>query len=456
MRPDTSHTLARGTDLRDALTLGTDEAVQQWLRTVPGSWSRSEELHDLTDAEVRRLVALVLPPTALELFGSIDSGAVSGVCTVLTTDQAAALVGLLDDDQAVEVLRRLPAERRDGILGAVQHERGVDLQSQLSWHDDSAGARMSPAVSVPGGATVAEAVDAVREQARSTSLEGDNVFVTASPGDRLVGAVSYLDLLLAQPGDLVADLMDPDVVSVDATQDQEVAARLLTDHDLAALPVVLGTRLVGVITVDAVVDILDSESTEDAELQGGSAPLDVPYLRASPWLLWRKRIVWLLVLFLAEMYTGTVLRHFEEELDAVVALAFFVPLLIGTGGNTGTQITTTLIRAMAVGQVAMRDMFRIVRKELSTAVLIAASIAGLAWLRALTLGVGGEIALTVSLSVVAIILWASLVASLLPLLLRRLGIDPAVVSGPMITTVVDGTGLLIYFSIARAVISTIS
>lgn len=301
--------------------------------------------------------------------------------------------------------------------------------------------------------TVSDAIDAIRARAAGSTLGEGDVLVTASPEHRLVGVVSYLDLVLAEPHTLIATIMDTDVVSVSALEDQEVAARLLADHDLSAVPVVHDGALLGLLSADDVVDILEAESTEDAERQGGSAPLDIPYLRASPFLLWRKRIVWLIVLFLAEMYTGTVLRSFEEDLATVVALTFFIPLLIGTGGNTGTQITTTLIRAMATGQVRLRDILRVVRKEMATGVLIATTIAGVAWVRALTLGVGSEVAVTVAISIVAIVLWTSLVASALPLLLKRLGVDPAVVSGPMITTVVDGTGLIIYFTIARLVIS---
>lgn len=166
-------------------------------------------------------------------------------------------------------------------------------------------------------------------------------------------------------------------------------------------------------------------------------------------MLWRKRIVWLLVLFAAEAYTGTVLRAFEDEMEAVVALAFFIPLLIGTGGNTGTQITTTLVRAMGTGQIRFRDLPAIVSKEMSTGFLIAVAMAAAALIRAWTLGVGPEVTLTVCLTVAAIVLWASLVSSVLPLVLRKLRVDPAVVSAPMIATVVDGTGLMIYFWIAH-------
>ena len=199
-------------------------------------------------------------------------------------------------------------------------------------------------------------------------------------------------------------------------------------------------------------DILRREATADAERQGGSAPLEVPYLRASPWRLWRKRIVWLLVLFAAEAYTSTVLRAFEQEMETVIALAFFIPLLIGTGGNTGTQITTTLVRALATEQVRLRDLPRIVGKEMSTGFLVAATMAAAALIRAWMLGVGVEVTITVCLTVTAIVLWSSLVASILPPTIKRLRLDPAVVSAPMISTIVDGTGLMIYFAIAHLTI----
>jgi magnesium transporter len=454
MRQSTTAIRSHDLDLRDVLTIGTPAALTQWLHAVPGSWRRSEEIDDLSDAEIPRLVALLNPESARELFGSVDTGTVVDVFKVLPPVVNAGLLDNLDRDRTAEILRALPDELRRSVLGRTEAARSAALHGLLAWPANSAAAAMTPgAVSVSENMTVEQAVDAIRDQARTTTLIGDDVLVTSERDRQLVGVVSYLDLVLALPTVAVAQIMDTHVVAVPAREDQEVAARLLTDHDLAAVPVVEGGELLGVITADDVVDILTQEMTEDAERQGGSAPLEVPYLRASPFLLWRKRIVWLLALFLAEMYTGTVMRAFEDELATVVALTFFVPLLIGTGGNTGTQITTTLIRAMALGQLRLRNVLAVLRKELTTGILIAVSVAGVAWLRAFTLGVGHEVALTVSISVVAIILWTSLIASILPLVLKRLGIDPAVVSGPMITTVVDGTGLIIYFTVARLVIS---
>jgi magnesium transporter len=331
--------------------------------------------------------------------------------------------------------------------------RSAVVRGLLAWPDDSAAARMNPEVAtVRPTMTVREAVDALRAQPEATADSGE-VWVTSDPAaagsPALLGVVTFRDLVLAAPELLIADLMREDVVTVEPTADQERAARLLQDHHLAALPVVADGQLLGVLTGDDVADIVEEEATEDAVRQGGAAPMDVPYLRASPLLLWRKRIVWLLVLFVTATITSSVLQHYEDELETVIALTLFVPLLIGAGGNAGTQITATVIRAMATGSVRLRDAGRVVRKEVTAGFLAAATIATVGWVRAWTMGVGGEVALTVAVAAGAIILWASTIASLLPLLLRKVGLDPAVGSGPLITTLVDGTGLVIYFTVAR-------
>jgi magnesium transporter len=300
--------------------------------------------------------------------------------------------------------------------------------------------------------TAARAIDEIRDRvsARGDDPHPGSYLYVCGPGQHLIGLVRFRSLVLASADQMVTDLMEDDAVTVSPLTDAEEAANLLTDRRARELPVVDGDgRLLGILTEDEASGILEEEATEDAERQGASAPLEVPYLRASPWLLWRKRIVWLLVLFVAEAYTGTVLRAFEDEMEAVVALAFFIPLLIGTGGNTGTQITTTLVRALGTGQVRLRDLPAILAKELSTGALIAIAMAAAAMIRAWTLGVGPQIALTVSLTVATIVLWSAFVASILPPVLKKVRIDPAVVSAPMIATIVDGTGLMIYFWVAH-------
>ncbi len=447
-------------DLYDVVAIATPRAVEVWLDAVPDARARTDELAELSDEEVRSLVALLDPVTGPRLLGGVERHAAAEVLEVIPPTTAAGLVESLDPDHAAELLRALPEHPRQMVLSEMRLARSAVVRGLLAWPEGSAASRMTPDVAtVRPTMTVAEALAAARAQA--DRADWGEVYATQRregpvPGEALLGALSFRDLVLADPSRLVADVMRTDLVTTDALADQEEAARLRQESGITALPVVDDGVLLGVLTVDDLTDILEEESTEDAARQGGSQPLDVPYLRATPWLLWRKRVVWMLALFLAEMYTGTVLRAFEDELSTVVALAFFIPLLIGTGGNTGTQVTTTLVRAMATGQVRLRDMPRVLRTELSTGLLIAITIAVVAWGRAWTLDVGAEVAWTVAISAAAIIVWSSLIASVLPLLLARVKIDPAVVSGPMITTLVDGTGLIIYFTVARMMISALS
>lgn len=219
------------------------------------------------------------------------------------------------------------------------------------------------------------------------------------------------------------------------------------------IPVLDEGHLVGVLTERQIDRLLEDEATEDAQLQGGSSPLDKPYLETSPIVLWRKRVVWLLLLFVAEAYTSNVLKHFENELEMVTALAFFIPLLIGTGGNSGTQVTTTIVRCMAIGQIHFHNLGRVLLKEMTTASLVAVTLAVAGLLRSFLLpGISWEIIKTVSLTLMCISLWSAFVSSVIPVCLKRIGIDPAVVSGPFICTLIDGTGLIIYFEIAKGLI----
>jgi magnesium transporter len=246
---------------------------------------------------------------------------------------------------------------------------------------------------------------------------------------------------------------DPVTVRVDT--DQEAAARILTERDLLALPVVdFDGRLVGIITADDVADVLEEEATEDIERLGGSQPLDEPYLRASPTLLFRKRIVWLLVLFCAQFVTVSILGHYEGLIAQATILALFIPILTGTGGNVGSQTVTTIIRAMALGEAAPRHVFRILRKELATGLALGTVMACLMFLRALLTEDGTvEVALTVAVAVLAITVWAATVGAVLPLVLSKFKVDPAVVSAPFISSLVDGTGLIIFFLLAQAILN---
>jgi magnesium transporter len=260
------------------------------------------------------------------------------------------------------------------------------------------------------------------------------------------------DLVLAAPDSRVADLMDTEVYSAPVTADQEEVARLIRDANLLALPVVDAEgRLVGVVTVDDAMEILEEEDTEDVARAGGAEPLGAPYLSVSVLQVARSRVVWLLVLIAAASLTVNVLQLFEDALAQAVQLALFIPLLIGTGGNTGAQAATTVTRAIALGEVRFADLTPVILRELRVGLLLGGILAALAYPPVLVLFSPG-IATVVSLTLISICTLATLVGSLLPLLAQRMGADPAVMSAPFITTLVDASGLVLYFLIARAVL----
>jgi magnesium transporter len=299
--------------------------------------------------------------------------------------------------------------------------------------------------------TTGEAIQAIR-QWKPEAEEIYYLFVIDRDGI-LTGVVSLRQLVVAEPGVRLEEIMDPDVISVRVGADQEDCARLMSRYDLLALPVVdAATKLVGVVTVDDVVDVLVDEATKDIQRLGGAEPLARPYLNTDVLTIARKRIGWLLLLFLTATLTGSVMRLFENQLQAMVVLAVFVPLLIGTGGNAGSQTTATIIRASAVGDVDLGDALRVWVHELKIGLVLGLAMAAMAYVRAITWEPDPALAVTVAASILGIVLWATGIGSLLPLLAVRLGIDPTVVSGPVMSTLVDATGLLIYFTVARLVL----
>lgn len=277
------------------------------------------------------------------------------------------------------------------------------------------------------------------------------VFVVA--GKALRGVLSIKRLLQEKDTSLnINHLTDSCLFHVKPDDERAQVVAELAEREVDLVAVVERGELVGCLMEKEIAHLQEDDVTEDVQLQGATLPLEKPYLEISPWTLWKKRSVWLLLLFVAEAYTSSVLQHFEEALESAIALAFFIPLLIGTGGNSGTQITSTLVRSMALGEVRLRDMGRVIRKEVSTSLLIALTLGLAGCLRAWMMGIGMEITLIVSLTLVCITLWSAIVSSIIPMLLKRLGIDPAVVSAPFIATFIDGTGLIIYFKIAQQVL----
>lgn len=442
-------------NLVEVLTAGTPRALSLWLTDADHDLMGSQ-LDDLSQEQAAKLTDLLTPASARELLESVDDYQAYTFLKKLPLPVAAGLLDTLDADEAARVIDYMDESDSHEVLKAMEFSRSALVRGLLAWPDDSAASRMRPKyLRVGAGATMMDAVEAARRDPED--LE-EGVFVTnpTELGEVVLGWVSPNSMALAKRASRVEDHMVPaDRVqqwSVKPLADQERVVHRVRMRDSDVVPVMDGKYILGVITNDTIRDILREETTEDVEMMGGSAPLDVPYMQASPVLLWGKRIVWLLVLFVASMYTSNVMQAFEDVLAAAIALNFFVPLLIGTGGNVGTQITTTLIRAIASDGVSLRDVGKVLWKEFRTGLLIALTMAAAGLVRAWMQGVGWPVTLTVVISLAAIVMWSSLVASILPLILKKMRLDPAVVSAPMISTIVDGTGLLIYFMVAKMMI----
>lgn len=431
------------------------------------------ELGDLVGAIA--LIEALRPPDQADLFAELDEGAQTALLPQLDPGDSADILEELDDDEVARLVDGLAMADLARIVDEMEPDEAADLLSDLEddeiaailsrledpdevrpllvHPEDSAGGLMTSShLVLRRRMSVADALSAIRD-IEPDSEEIYQLFVVDRHGV-LCGEVSYRQLVTADPHALVQDVMNPQVISVPAGVDQEEAARIVARYGLLALPVVDdGRRLVGVITVDDVMDVLVNEATEDIQRLGASAPLDKPYLETTPLNVFRKRIGWLLLLFLTETLTGTVLRHFEQELAAVVSLAFFIPLLIGTGGNAGSQTTSTIIRALALGEMDRKNLLKPLWHELRVGLLLGLGMGIIAYGRALLWHTGSGVALTVSVTIFVIIIWANMLGSVLPLLAHKLNIDPTVVSGPAMTTLVDATGLFIYFSVAAIVLS---
>ncbi|MEV1292498.1 magnesium transporter [Pseudonocardia sp. NPDC049635] len=385
---------------------------------------------------------------ALEVFEELEPVDQQELLAGLRDDAVVALVEEMDPDDRARMLGEAPAKVATRVLAGLSPAERAMTAALLGYPDGSVGRMMTPeTVAVPVHSSVTEALAVVRR--KGAHAETVYTLPVTDAGRRVLGTVSLRDLVLARPDTVVADLVDRDAPRVRATDDGETAARLMGEANLLALLVVDSEdRLLGLLTIDDAVEILEAADTEDAARQSGATPWSGHYMYVKVTRLARTRAVWLAVLLLAAVLTVNVLQIFEESLAQVTALALFIPLLVGTGGNAGAQAASAAVRAIAVGEVRFADLPAVVWRELRVGLLLGTLLGGLGLVVASAL-VGVQVATVVAVTLVAICGWAATVGATMPLLARRLGIDPAVVSAPMVTTLVDATGLLIYFSVAR-------
>lgn len=411
--------------------------------------------------EILTIFRALPPGEAQEFFLKLGIYQQAELLLALPANERRLWFRLLDPDDAADIIQQVPSEHRTPLLRLLDQPTRNEVNALLCYAEDVAGGLMSPRYTrVRPDMTVAEAITYVRKQAAGRVETIYYVYVLGND-QRLLGVLSFRQLFAAAPERLIRDLMRTDLITVRDETKQEKLGRLLQKHGLIAIPVLDSAgHMVGIVTFDDVVDAVAEETTEDFQKVGGSEALDGPYLQIGLWSMLKKRAGWLTALFLGEMLTASAMGYFESEIARAVVLALFVPLMISSGGNAGSQASTLVIRAMALGEVRLADWWRVIRRELVTGLALGIILGTVGLVRILAWqGVfhiyGAHyflIALTVAISLVGIVLWGSIAGSILPFILRRLGFDPASASTPFVATLVDVTGLIIYFTVANFVL----
>ncbi len=453
--------------MRLGTLLGPD--ILEIVRDDPASLR--EGLEDFHAADIADLLEEIPREDRLRVLENLSANQIGGILTYLSGEtlkvaltrlSPKVLAGALDTletDDAARLLSFLTQEKRIPVLAGMSAKDAAAARGLLTYEPGTAGRLMTAMfVRVKPEWTVNDTLDHLKKIDPEVATVAD--LYAVDKDDRLVGVVSLRKLLPAASMRTIASMMTEEVVSVGPDTPQDEVARLVAKYGFNALPVVAPDgKALGVVTVDDVVDVLVARETESALRMGGVTTAAEPwergvldYFGTSVLHVVRHRIGWLLLLFVTETLTGTVLRHFEDELAKVVALSFFIPLIIGTGGNAGSQTVSTIIRALALGQVRMRDALRVFLRESATGLCLGALLCIVAVLRSLFWGTGPSLALVVGLTILAVCAWANIIGSLVPLVAQRFRIDPTVVSAPMIATVVDATGLAIYMLIAKVVL----
>jgi magnesium transporter len=430
----------------------------------------SEQVSDLAPADLVELLnqlnlveaatVLTMLPVArsIELIDLPNMTRRSGILEKLDPGRTAQIIEGLSADERTDVIQQMGLIERRRILARVSIEVKVELEHLLQYEEHTAGGIMTTELmQIDPDWTVGEALRHIRAVAR----EKESIYacyVMESETGKLLGSVSLRDLVMAEFDQPIGQVMRRKPVTVDPLDDQETVAQKIAKYDLLAVPVVDATGMVlGIVTVDDVIDVFIEEQTEDILRMAAVEPgaLDRPYFDNPIFRVVRKRIGWLLFLFVAGTLTSKVLHSFESELKAVVALSFFVPLLIGTGGNAGAQTVMTVIRSLSLGEIGVRHAWRVVLREALTGLLVGILISLVAFAQAFWITHDIPLALTIAATICVICLWSTTVGAIIPIFAHSIGVDPALLSAPLISTLVDATGLVIYLSIAKLILDQI-
>lgn len=410
-------------------------------------------MEELEEESLLKVYRILPKDLAADVFSYLEVESQQTIIRSLSDAEAANVIDNLMADDAVDLLEEMPANVVDKLLANAKPDTRQAINQLLGYPEDSAGSIMTVEyVSLKENLTVDQAIEHIRRVGLDS--ETINICYVLDARRRLVGTVALRYLLLSEGDRVIGDFMHENVISINTHTDQEQVAVQFKKYDFTAMPVVDNeNRMVGIITVDDIVDILEEEATEDMEKMAAILPSDKPYMRTTVWETYLKRIPWLLLLMISAAFTGAIISSFEKALSVYAALIAFIPMLMDTGGNAGGQASVTVIRGLSLGEIEYRDVLKVVWKEVRVAVLCGLSLAVANFAKLMLFDrVGVSVALTVCLTLMTAVLMAMLVGCLLPIGAKKLGFDPAVMASPFITTIVDALSLLVYFRFASIIL----
>ena len=436
---------------------------EETLRETLNRWPPSEVVElfaDLSDEDDLAGMRMLRGPQRARVFEYLDRASQRKLVANLSEEDSRSLLNDIADDDRTALLAEFSATDRQRLLHLLSEEQRAIAESLLQYPDGSVGRLMTPHfVAVRSHWTVQHVLDHIRQHGLDS--ETLNVVYIVDHDDRLIDDLRIRQVLLARPQQHLDDLLDYTFVALKAADPKRSAVEVFRRYDRTALPVVDDTgKLLGVVTIDDVLDVAEEAATADMQKLGGLEALSEPYVKTPLLTMVRKRATWLVVLFLGEMLTATAMGYFEDEIAKAVVLALFVPLIISSGGNSGSQAATLIVRALALGEVALRDWRMVFRRELGSGLILGMILGAIGFLRIAVWSLFSNIygphwalvGATVGLSLVGIVLWGTLSGSMLPFLLKRIGLDPATSSAPFVATLVDVTGLVIYFTVAMVLL----
>ena len=421
----------------------------------------AEFLTQIEDNRMPMVFRLLSKETAADVFANFEAPEQERIINSITDSELAGIIEELYVDDAVDMMEEMPANVVKRVMRAATPATRSLINQYLRYPENSAGSIMtSEFVDLKKYMNVRESIARIRR----IGEDKETIYVcfVISADRKLEGIVTVKDLLLNDDDTIIEDLMDRNVIFASTTEDQESVSEKFSDYDLMALPVVdTEGRLVGIVTVDDIIDVMEQEATEDFEIMAGILPSDKPYSRTGPMDMWKKRITWLMFLMLSATFTSMILTSFEQILAVQAGLVAFIPMLMGTGGNSGAQASTAVIRSLSIGDTEPKDALRVIWKEWRVALLCGLSLAVVNFVKMLLVdswllhnaNVTVLAAATVSLSIVFIVMFAKVVGAMLPLMAEKLGLDPAVMANPLISTVTDAVSLLIYIYIAKLILN---